>query len=283
MSFVFSSVVLLSGFSSSILFFEFDFEHIYFYLIAGSLVVMGKKGQSDSNPSNMITLESIKKTWERAKKLFDYKKIDEGIADIAQGGDFSLALWILLLAGFISLVIAFATEIEAFYIGNFTAETVSQISGIAPVKLTVDSLVPLGIFQFVLSVPMNIILTIVFELLAFGIIKATGGEGKFKDQMYAASVITLSLAFATVLGLFNPRASLLCIQLVASGALIVLSIYFTFFVTVKAYSIIHKITFIHALIIAVLVTIPKIVALTLLTNGVAVALGLPPPITIPGV
>lgn len=232
--------------------------------------------------------ESFQKSWAAAKDVYyftriwksskQYKNIDDVLKPLLPLADMNLALVLLILSGVILTFFAFLTTYESAQLANFASDTFTQVTGMAQTKLTLDSIMPIAVFQFALYIPFNLILILGYEALAYWIFKITGGKGTFTQQLYMSSVVTLSLSLASVLSLLTPIA---CLQIVGAIALVILTLYISLYVNPKAYSIVHNISFNHSLAVALVLDIIKIFALALAMNTIAMAVGLPAPITIP--
>lgn len=241
---------------------------------------------SGTAPPRRSGFRAMRESWQGAKDMFyplrltkksrQIKSIDEVLRPLLRLSDMRLALALVLLAGLITALLAFATTYESLQLANFQSEALSQVTGIAGTALTFADLGPVALFQFLLYVPVGFVAAVAGEALAFGTIKATGGKGTFTQQLYMASVAGLALSFASVLSLFGP---LTCLFQFASGlALAALSVYILFYVIPKAYVLVHDIGFGHALAVSLVLTLVRLAALVIVTNSLAVMMGFPPPI-----
>ena len=255
---------------------------------------MGGKAKAQKQPSAAAPMrrpdfQAVVKSWAGAKDVFfplrltkrsqDIKRIEEVLQPLMPLAELRLALGLVLLSGVLLFLIALSTTLVSLQLANFASDALTQVTGVAQQGLTLANLAPVAAFQFVLYVPLNLAITLIYEGLAFGIIRLTGGKGTFAQQLYLSSVAGLSMSFASVLSLFAP---LPCIQVVAGIALVLLTLYILLFVIPKAYTLVHGIGFNHAFAITIILTILKLVALALITNVLAVAMGFPAPISYPG-
>jgi hypothetical protein len=215
-----------------------------------------------------------------AKSLYDPGRLSETLKGMAESADYKPAYAMLILSGLVTFLLALLTSLESVYLVNYSSDLVSEISGIPQPRLALDSLIPVVIFQILLYLPFSIAVTLVHEALSFGIMKVTGGSGKFRTQLSMASIIALSISFSGVLSFFIP---LPCLQIVAGLAILIITLYLMFYVSAKAYSMIHGISMLHALVVLILLAIPRLAVLALMTNWLAVLMGLPTPINLPGV
>src|SRR5512143_924293 len=234
-------------------------------------------------------IEDARTSWTGAKDVFyllrmgerakRFKSMDEVLRPLLPLSDLRLAIALILISGLVITFLAFVTTYESMELANFAADALTQVTGIGQESLTWANLAPIAVFQLLLYVPINLVVTLVYDALAFGILKATGGKGAFPQHMYLASVVGLSMAFASALSLFAP---LPCLQIVAGAALAVVTLYLLLYAEPKAYMIVHDVTFWHALAVTILLTIPKLVALAFITNALAIIMGFPAPINYPG-
>ncbi len=234
-------------------------------------------------------IEDARTTWAGAKDVFyllrmgkraeGIKSIDDALKPLLPLADLRLAISVIIISGILTAFLALVTTYESMQLANFAADALTQVTGIGQESLTWSNLLPIALFQFLLYVPINLVVTLAYEGLAFGILKVTGGKGTFPQHLYMASVVGLSMAFASVLSLFAP---LPCLQIVAGIALIIVTLYLLLYVEPKAYMMVHDVSFWHAVAVTVILTIPKLIALAFITNALAMLMGFPAPINYPG-
>ncbi len=256
----------------------------------------GKKSQKQPSPITKAAPEgkppvgpAIWESWDAAQNVFyflrftkssrRYKSLDEVLAPILRLSDMRLAITLLILSGAVLSVIALATTFLSMQLANFASDALTQVSGIPQESITLANLGPIVAYQLILYFPVNLIVAIAYEAVAYAIFRSSGGEGTFTQQLYMASVTGLSLALATLLSLASP---LPCFQLVAGVALVAATVYILLYVNPKMYVIVHRIGFAHALLVSVLLTIPKLIVLALASDYLAVAMGFPAPVIFPG-
>jgi hypothetical protein len=238
-------------------------------------------GKKTNAPERKLALPplllEVSAGYKSAVDLYSPGKLAETLGKMIESGA-KPAYAILLLSGIITFFLAFATSLESVYLVNYASDMISDVSGIPQPRLDLDSLVPVVVFQLILYLPVSIAATIISEALSFGIIKATGGAGKFMTQLYVASVIALSVSFGGVLSLF---ILLPCLQIIAGLGLLAVTLYFMLYVSARAYSAIHGISMLHAGIVVILLAIPRLAVLAFMTNWLAALMGLPAPIVLP--
>ncbi|HSB47585.1 MAG TPA: hypothetical protein VLD37_06235 [Candidatus Bilamarchaeum sp.] len=223
-------------------------------------------------------LQDLAFCYNSAKEFYDPSKVAATIAAAAKKADRNVALAVFVLAGTVTFLLAFLTSLESVYLVNYSSDLVSQMSGIPQPRLELESLIPVAIYQILLYVPASIVVALLHEAITFGIFRATGGRGKFWTQVFLASIIGLSISFSGVLSFFVP---LPCLQIVAGIGIFVLTLYFMFYVTGKAYMEIHGISALHAGVVILFLAIARLAVLAVLTNALAVLMGLPTPINLP--
>ncbi|MFN7991692.1 MAG: hypothetical protein U0R44_06050 [Candidatus Micrarchaeia archaeon] len=248
---------------------------------------MGGKSKEQKHPGKAMPLHAlVYMSVKAAIGLYDRKRGEEELKSVMPLSDGPLACYIFLLAGIVTALIAIATSLESYYLTNFASDTLSEATGIAQARIPFESLLPIAAFDLILYVLIGVIIAIASEGVAFLIIKMSGGEGRFADQFYLSSVIGLSVSIASGLSLLFPLNvffSLLCIQIVVGLATIAIVIYLAVLVNARAYRIVHGISMLHAISVILLVGVPRLALTIFMMNLLAPALGLPVPISVPGV
>ncbi len=247
------------------------------------------KAEKAPSPAAPKKRSPLDESWEAAKNVFyflrltessrKYKSLDEVLSPLVPLADLRLAVGLILLSGALMTLIALVTTFLSMQLANFASDTLTQVTGIPQESLTLANLVPIAAYQLILYFPINLAVTVAYEALAFGIIKLSGGEGTFTQQLYMASVTGLAMSFATLLSLAAP---LPCLQIVAGLALVAITFYVLFYVNPKVYVIVHRIGFGHALLVTVVLTIPKLIVLAFASNYLALAMGFPAPVIFGG-
>ncbi len=248
-----------------------------------------KPAKEGKAPPGKDLIGDARATWAGSKDVFyllrmgkraeGIKSIDDVLRPLLPLADLRLAIVIIVISGVLTAFLALVTTYESMQLANFAADALTQVTGIGQESLSWANLVPIAVFQLLLYVPINLAVTLAYEGLAFGILKVTGGKGTFPQHLYMASVVGLSMAFASALSLFAP---LPCLQIVAGIALVIVTLYLLLYVEPKAYMLVHEVSFWHALAVTIILTIPKLVALAFITNALALLMGFPAPINYPG-
>jgi hypothetical protein len=238
----------------------------------------GKKNKPESMLKMPPLLQKIIFCYKSAKDFYDPQKVTQTIKAAVAEADFNGAYAVLVIAGMITFCLALLTSLESVYLVNYSSDLVTQMSGIPQPRLDLSSIIPVVVYQILLYVPASIAVTLLHEGIAFVLIRLTGGKGKFRTQLFLASTVGLALSFSGVLSLFIP---LPCLQIVAGIGIFLISVYFMFYVSGKAYMEIHGISALHAGLLLVLLSIARLGVQAILTNVLAIALGLPPPIGLP--
>lgn len=210
--------------------------------------------------------------WTRAKGLFDYKNTEQALREALPHPDFYIALCVFAFAGLLTFAITALMMLEFSYLANFMAETLADATGNAQPAVTLaDALPAIGV-NFVLAVPFGVLFTIAIAATAFSILRLTGGKGTLAAHMYTSGVVELAFAMSTVVAFFAP---LPCLQIVAGIAIIVLELYLLVYVLAKAYVAVHGVGFGHALVVALVLFIGRLLVMALIANAVSALAGLP--------
>lgn len=214
----------------------------------------------------------IRKIWENAKKLFYYSKIEDTVEEEITKADIKIGLVVFFISAAFVSVISLVASIESFYLIEHSYESLKE-NNIEEIEvLSMDNVISLSLFYFLFCVPFFMLLSLVYEGLVYGAMKITGGKGTFAQQYYLSSIVALALATSTILILLVP---LPCLNAMALFALLILSLYFTLFVNIKVYEIVHDITFLHSFVIVVILLIPRLLVTMLVINAVSMFFELP--------
>jgi len=203
-----------------------------------------------------IRLESLMKSWEGAKRLFDYKNTEGTLKGLLPEADRRLAYALFIAGGALMFVFCLLTTLESVYVTNLASDAIIETSGMIPPKID-DSVIPLiAVSQFLLFVPIGLLYNLAFESLGFRIANALGGRGSFDAQLYVSSVIWLSASISFVSILLLP---LYCFGILALASFLLISgAYLLVYLNARSYSIVHGMPFIRALAVVILISIPKL-------------------------
>lgn len=225
-------------------------------------------------------LEKLSLCYAVAKDLFYPDRVKKGLERLVPASERGLAIGIFLLSGLIVFAMSFLTSLESIYLANYASELISEVKGIPMPSLELSSLLPVVAYQFIIYVVLALALALIFEGISFGLFRISGGRGKFREQLFLASIISLAFSFTTALSLLMPIPLL---NVVSSLAIIVATGYLVFYVTTKAYTIVHDVSFMHALVVLVISGLPRIAVTIFAMQALAAALGLASPTDIQGV
>ena len=212
------------------------------------------------------------KSWNSAKSLFA-PKLDDALKEALILANLKLALKIFVFAALIATFISVLTLLESMYLTNFTTDTLAQVTGTIIPKITIAEFWPVAMLQIIINLPLALAVSFFCECVAYSIAKATGGTGTFARQFHLAAIISLSLTMVGLLVLLMPVP---CIQILAWVAMIIGMIYLWVYVTGKSYSLVHGISFPHALVIAIVIVIIRSIVTILMMNFIAGLMNLPP-------
>jgi hypothetical protein len=222
--------------------------------------------------------ERICKPWESAKKLFAFREVDDGITAAIPEADIGLAIQVLALAGIITFIMSLASIASSAYIINAQSDALTIATGVVQPKLAFNDFIAPAILVFIMYLPVGMLVTFALEWLAYQALHALGGKATLAQHIYLASIITLSMSFASGMLIFAPVP---CLQILGAMALLAADIYLAIFVESKAYSIAHKIGILPAAVAAFIVSLAKLAAFYLIINAVSAVLGLPPQMSLP--
>ncbi|MBU0532216.1 hypothetical protein KKB44_01855 [Candidatus Micrarchaeota archaeon] len=216
--------------------------------------------------------KDAQRLWERIISLFDYSKVETVLKEELPKAEMKTALSLILIAAVFGSLISVLTLLETMQLVNFSYDMASDLTVTQQPQITISELVPFILFQFLFNAPFFVVFGLVYEAISYGIIKTTGGRGTFTQQYHLSAIVMSALMLTSTLSFLLP---LPCLQIFAFLGLLLLTLYFIFFVSVKAYGIVHDISFLHALTIVVILTVPRFVLLVTLTNEAAMLFGLP--------
>lgn len=220
-----------------------------------------------------MSVEAVSASWNGAKALFDFGKVDATLSGLLKYANRKLALWMFVLGGFLLLALAFLTTVESIHIANLESETVSDIIGAPAQAVGLEILLPVLVYQFILYAVLSLPINLAHEGAVFLLVRATGGTGKLDTQLYMSSVVWLAVSMSLAVTLLQP---LYCLAAVALASMVIVSmLYLMIYVGSKSYALVHGISPAHAAALNILLTIPKLVLWAFLTNELAALLGLP--------
>lgn len=219
-----------------------------------------------------VKIESLAKTWGAAKAVFYPKKVSETLEGVFPEADARLAWSVFILAAIITAAIALCTTYESVQLANFNSDTIASVTGTAIPHVSNVEIYQLVILEMILTLPLALVFVPVYEYSAYLLMKASGGKGTFKQQLYMSSIVALAIAFVNLLNFIAP---LPCFPLIVAIAEIILLAYLVLYVSAKIYSRVHNIGYVHALIIVAVLTLIKLAITFLILNYIAGYLGVP--------
>ena len=216
-----------------------------------------------------------------ARELFHPERVEKAVKNAIPEADLNLSLALFILSGLIIFVMALLTSIESVYLANFASELISEVSGVPQPRLELESLAPVVAYQFTVYLILGTAVALAAEGIVFGIFSLSGGKGKFEEQLFVSSIIALAFSFTSVLSLFMPLFP--PVNVVAGAAIIAVTAYFAFYVTLKAYSVVHGISYTHALVVVLIIGLARLAVLYFLMGNLAAFFGLSNPTELAGV
>jgi len=197
-------------------------------------------------------IEKLSLSWDSAKELFHYDRIDSTFESLLPQASLRAGAIVFFAAAIIAVILAFLSSIGMTYFEAFRYETIAELHG-ADIEPEIDfsGLVPYSLYLLLFIVPFSMVFTLVYEWVAWRLLKLTGGKGEFKKQYQLASILTLSMSMVMALELLAPVPFL---SYLAFFAFWLLFMYFGFFVRCRAYALVHDISFLHAFVIFVVVS-----------------------------
>ena len=217
-------------------------------------------------------MKETQRLWQSATNLFHYRKIEKTMEDELPNADLRLAVMVIVAAGILSSMISILINLESIHLINFTYEVASEITAEPAPQISFDQLVPFALFQLLFNVPFIVLFTLVYEGIMFKILKALKGKATFMQQFYLSSIVMFAVALSSGVGLLLP---LPCLQLLGIVAMIVLTVYFSLYVSARAYQVAHRIPFVHSFIVVALLLLPRFILMSVVVNAAAVFFGLP--------
>lgn len=205
----------------------------------------------------------LNKLWDSSTKLFSINKIEKTFESELPRAKIKMAWMILGTAVILSVIISIINMIETAHFSIFSYETLSEVADIEEIKVDWSPLWPYVISRIMILVPATLIITYVFELINYNVLKRTGGKGKFAEQFYLFSLISFAMMISSGLLFIAPVP---CLGMPVVLLFILLSLYFGIYVTSKAYQIVHRINLFHALAVIIIFGIPKIITMFLINE-----------------
>jgi hypothetical protein len=225
-------------------------------------------------------MHTVQRVWDSTIKLFKHEKVEEVLKGELPRADLRLASTLVLVSSFLMAALSFVILLEQKHILEFAFDTASDQGIEVPALIGQDQVLLFAMFQLLFNVPFFVVFIFAYEGITFSIMKATGGKGSFTSQFYLSSLVMLAMALTSGLGLLTP---LPCMEIIGMVALTVLTLYLILFVQVKAYQIVHEVSFLHSLSVVALLVVPRFWALFTVTNAAAAFFGLPQALDLGGV
>lgn len=209
--------------------------------------------------------------WASAKRLFYPLGVEKALKQELPRTDLRLGIYVFLAAALVSAILTTAVASWSIYMAAFEYKVLAEVSDIGKTEIWWGDLAPVALFQFLFMVPFSLVFSLVYEGIIYKIMRLTGGKGGFTKQYYLSSLVAFSLAMSLALGFLLPVP---CFWLLAVLGILLLTLYFTFYVNVKAYQLVHGVSYLHALVIVLLLVIPKLLAIMFVANKIAILFGL---------
>lgn len=226
-------------------------------------------------------MHDLARVWESSKSLFSHKKIEETFRKELPNSDLRFGILIFGIAGLLTAAISLASTIELAYFGLFQLDTISEITGAGEPALDIMQFLPDAAFWLIFFVPFSIVYSLAYEGLLFGIFRFLKGKGTFAKQLYLSSIVSLSIAIASLLSLLFVFPGLNCI----AGPVFILigGIYLGLYVNSKAYEIAHDLPFMVTILMILAFAIPRILLMALIITEATAFMGLSSTIDFSGV
>ncbi|MBD3209875.1 hypothetical protein GF318_00665 [Candidatus Micrarchaeota archaeon] len=218
--------------------------------------------------------------WNSIKNLFHYQQIEDTMKKELPYSNLQLALVVAGVSVLVSSLVYIVMMVETLHMVNYLSDLAAQEIVNSPPVLTMENITSFALFQLFFNAPLFLAVFLIFEALAFGAFKISGGKGTFEQQIYLSSLVLFAMNISTVLGLALP---LPCLNLLSVPALLILTLYFILFVNVKAYGLVHDVSFLHGLTVLILLGIPRLWVLVVVPEMAAGLFGLPNGIDFGGV
>ncbi|MBI5227286.1 hypothetical protein HY988_01745 [Candidatus Micrarchaeota archaeon] len=197
--------------------------------------------------------DEVKNIFDSALVFFNFGKIKDNTNKIKQNTDLKKAIMIFLLAAITVSLISIAVTIISTYFTAYSYKNLAEKTGIVEPIIDWSSLGPFIVFTIAFVIPAAFVGGIIYELLVYGLVKLTGGKGTLPEHLYVSSAVAFAISISSALLLLTPIP---CVNLfVVLAYLFVIPAYFLFVVKPKSYQEVHRISYLHALGIIILVSI----------------------------
>ena len=210
-------------------------------------------------------VNDLRQSWKDAWDFFDYRKTDTTVDGAIARADFRNGVVLFLLGTLFASLVAFILISLSTYFAAYSYPSISEKGVVAEPDIDMSSIYPVAAFLFLFGLPFSFLLGLVQEGAIAFILKLTGGKGTFRTQYYLGAVVGLSIAIAGMIGFLIPFPLL---GLVAVLAEVLVTIYLMFYIRAKAYARIHDVSYLHSLVINILVLLPTTVAGFFIGNAV---------------
>ena len=220
------------------------------------------------------TITPFARSWESAKNLFHHDRIASTLDGALKHADARHTAYIFVLAASITFIMSVIATLESLEMAKYTVDMIAEASEIAAPAIDFSNLEAIFVFQYMTYIPVTLIFIAIHELLVYWIAKFTGGKGKFGQQFYLSSLVSLAVAFLSALYLITPLNP--CLGIVTMAGVFIGSVYLVLYVNCKAYARVHDISYTHALAINIVLLAPRMVAMYFISEAITGLLGLGP-------
>ena len=209
--------------------------------------------------------------WDSSTRLFNPKKVEETFKAEIPKASIRRAWIVLAVAVILSVVISIINMVEAAHFSIFTYETLAEVADLDGIQIDWSPFWLFVVSRIVILIPSMLAIMYVSERLNYEVLKRTGGKGVFKEQFYLVSLIAFALMISSSLLFIAPVPCIGAPVIILFG---LISLYFGIFVTGKAYQAVHGIGLWHAIIVVIVMNIPRMISMFLVYE-IFVILGLP--------
>jgi hypothetical protein len=202
------------------------------------------------------------------KRLIYPDQIESVMQEEEKKATLKKGMTIVLLAILLNSLISFSMKmIEAQVVKSTVDSLAKDYNIINTPKVINDQYIQSAAMSFlVIGIPLMFISVLVMQGVAYKLLEALGGKGKFDIQFYFAAHILLIPAIASIV---LPLLILVpCINVVALLAFMIFGLYITFYVHGKMLTIVHNISWPNAL----LATTVSLIASGILYMGIMLLL-----------
>lgn len=220
-----------------------------------------------------VSYAALKTSWKGALGLFNHKKAAETLEALSKHANNRLALAVVLLSGLVIFGLMVLTTFMMIEATNYQSDMIAEIVGSPQPKLDYNILPSIAVYYFLLFAVIGTFIFYAHEGIAYALAHVTGGKGTLAQHLYVSSVVWLAVSISMAAYLFLP---FLCLAFATILSLLLVSLlYLMVYMYAKAYSVVHGISFLHALMVVLVLIAPTLALWWFVATALAAVLGIP--------